>query len=59
MAWLWGTGCMYCASGQVEHLHEYESYPSFGLLTWHQGRSSSILGPEIYFNTVLVDDGWA
>lgn len=53
--WLdvWGlANRIYCVSVQAEHLQGNKSYPSFSLLTWQPGRSSSILGLEIYLNSV-------
>lgn len=34
---------LYCVSGQADHLQGHAAYLSFGLLTWHLGRSGSIL----------------
>lgn len=36
-----------CVSGQGVHLKGHESHLSFGLLMWHQGKSSSTLSGVI------------
>ena len=45
---------LYCVSGQADHLQGHEGYLSFGLLTWHLGRSGSILSLQTYFKKTTM-----